>query len=91
MKLTGDLKFDNVAKLWRTLRRRRQPWPAAVDLGAVGEADSSALALLVEFHVRAARRGRTLQITGTPPALNTLARLTGIDQLLDLQPREKRN
>lgn len=56
--------------------------PAAVDLSAVESADSSALALLLEWQALARRQGRRLEFRSPPESLRVIARLTGVDGLL---------
>ena len=54
----------------------------SVDLGEVGELDSSALALLLAWAREAKRRGRDLVFTNLPQGLTTIARLYGVAELL---------
>jgi len=56
--------------------------PSAVDLSAVEAADSSALALLLEWQALARRRGARLEFRSPPDSLRVIARLTGVDGLL---------
>ena len=53
-----------------------------VDLGEVGELDSSALALLLAWLREAKRRDATLGFTRLPEGLTTLAKLYGVAELL---------
>jgi phospholipid transport system transporter-binding protein len=53
-----------------------------VDLGEVGELDSSALALLLAWLREAKRRDASLSFTRLPEGLTTIARLYGIAELL---------
>jgi phospholipid transport system transporter-binding protein len=53
-----------------------------VELGAVERADSSALALLIDWLAWARAAGRSLRFTGLPPALLALARLSDVEELL---------
>jgi phospholipid transport system transporter-binding protein len=54
----------------------------SVDLGKVGELDSSALALLLAWLREAKRRDRELVFTNLPQGLTTIARLYGVADLL---------
>jgi phospholipid transport system transporter-binding protein len=54
----------------------------SVDLGEVGELDSSALALLLAWLREAKRRDRGLVFTNLPQGLTTIARLYGVADLL---------
>jgi phospholipid transport system transporter-binding protein len=53
-----------------------------VDLGGVGELDSSALALLLAWLREAKRLGRELAFANLPQGLTTIARLYGVAELL---------
>jgi phospholipid transport system transporter-binding protein len=54
------------------------------DLSAVTEVDSAAVALLLEWQRQAIARGDRLQLAGVPADIASLARLYGVDSLLDL-------
>ena len=54
----------------------------SVDLGEVGELDSSALALLLAWLREAKRNNRNLEFTNLPQGLTTIARLYGVAELL---------
>jgi phospholipid transport system transporter-binding protein len=55
-----------------------------IDAAAVEQLDTSALAVLLECARIAAAGGRRLEITGVPPRLAELARLYGVDGLLEI-------
>lgn len=55
---------------------------AEFDLSAVRQIDSSAVALLLAWQREAGARGAHLVVLGAPPALTSLARLYGVDELL---------
>ena len=57
-----------------------------VDLGEVGELDSSALALLLAWLREAKRRGVDLAFSNLPQGLSTIARLYGVADLLPASP-----
>lgn len=60
--------------------------PLLVDLAAVTEADSAALALILDW-VRVARgAGQTITVRNLPAGLVSLAALYGVDSLLPLEP-----
>lgn len=71
------------AQAWR---QRGQAAIAAgarrVDLSAVTEADSAALALLLEWQRAIREQGGALALSGLPAALASLAELYGIESLL---------
>ena len=56
--------------------------PVTVDLTAVGEADSSGLAVLLDWLRSARQQGRTMTVQGIPAGLRSLAELYGIEELL---------
>jgi phospholipid transport system transporter-binding protein len=56
----------------------------AVDLAAVTEVDTAAVALLLEWQRQAVARGGRLRLDGVPADVASLARLCGVDGLLDL-------
>ncbi|MFY9314160.1 MAG: STAS domain-containing protein [Burkholderiales bacterium] len=58
----------------------------SVDLGGVGELDSSALALLLAWLREAKRLGRELVFANLPQGLTTIARLYGVAELLPASP-----
>ena len=57
-----------------------------VDLGEVGELDSSALALLLAWLREAKRLNRDLSFANLPQGLTTIARLYGVADLLPGSP-----
>jgi phospholipid transport system transporter-binding protein len=54
------------------------------DFGAVRRADSSAVALLLDWQRSAEAAGRTLRLVNLPPAVTELADLYGVASLLGL-------
>jgi phospholipid transport system transporter-binding protein len=56
--------------------------PVAVDLTGVGEADSSGLAVLLDWLRTARQQGRMMTVHGMPDGLRSLAELYGIEELL---------
>jgi phospholipid transport system transporter-binding protein len=57
------------------------------DLSAVGNVDSAAVALLLAWRRAARAQGKPLTLTGVPPGLTSLARLYGVESLLDGERR----
>jgi phospholipid transport system transporter-binding protein len=57
-----------------------------VDLGGVGELDSSALALLLAWLREAKQSNRALSFANLPEGLTTIARLYGVAELLPASP-----
>lgn len=58
--------------------------PIRVDLAAVSEADSSGLAVLLDWLRTARQQGREMRVEGIPTGLRSLAELYGIQELLNL-------
>ena len=61
-----------------------EPAALRIDLRAVGEVDSSGLALLLHWRDVAARANARLTFTGAPAQLREMAKITGVETLLDL-------
>jgi len=55
-----------------------------VDLAAVTEVDTAAIALLLEWQRQAAASGGRLRLSGVPADIASLAKLYGVDGLLGL-------
>ncbi|MFN3564571.1 MAG: lipid asymmetry maintenance protein MlaB [Burkholderiaceae bacterium] len=55
---------------------------ANFDLSAVRQVDSSAVALLLAWQREAQSRGTRLALSGLPPAVASLAKLYGVDELI---------
>ena len=55
-----------------------------VDLGGVTELDSSAISMLLEWQREAKRHGRQMRFTNTPPKLQSLVRLYGVADLVNM-------
>lgn len=72
----------------RTLVDEARPGAGAwvVDLSAVTHADSSGLAILLDWSRASRRAGGSLRIVGMPDSLQSLASLYGIDTLLSAEP-----
>lgn len=71
------------AETW--LARGREPLRAGdliVDFSGVTEADSAALALLLDWMRTAESTGRKLSHRGMPAGMRSLAQLYGVDELL---------
>ena len=89
MTLSGPVTLANVAQVLeegrRHLeegRRRQDEGVRVVDLAGVTEMDSALLALLLAWLRDARRRERVFEIANPPESLRTIARLYGVDGLL---------
>ena len=53
-----------------------------IDLGGVTKVDSAALALLIEWLRQARQHKHTIHIEGMPDKLLSIARLTGVEEII---------
>ncbi|NEZ03507.1 STAS domain-containing protein [Wenzhouxiangella sp. XN201] len=84
IQLSGHLTVGEVPAVharWHNRFASDSP-PEQVDLAALEAADSSALALLLEWQALARKSGRSVRFESPPPALVTIARLTGVGPML---------
>lgn len=89
--MTSELRFDGALTMWSAARRlaegRRmlRDGDLVVDFGAVGEADSAALAVLLDLCRAARAADHALTIRALPAGLRSLAELYGVSALLPLE------
>jgi ABC-type transporter Mla MlaB component len=85
--LSGDLDAERVAEIHRQTRSacRAGNMPARIDLSAVGQTDSSALALLLYWQEAAHRHDRSIRFDAPPASLSVLANLSQVAPLLGWQ------
>lgn len=90
VKISGEMTFRSTPILYRELENRNlnQEKEIALDLAAVGRADSSGLALLLEWQAVARQQNRKLHISNAPDNLMRLAKLCEADVLLDITGRD---
>lgn len=82
-----EAEAEDVLRLARqALQRSPAEEALQVDASALGRYDSSALAVLLETRRLARAWGRACSVSGLPAPLVELARLYGIDGLLELAP-----
>jgi anti-anti-sigma factor len=88
--ISGGMTFNSTPGLYRELEShfRSKGRLINIDLGGVEHADSSGLALLLEWQVMANRQSGRLHITNAPDNLLRLAKLCEADVLLDISGRE---
>jgi phospholipid transport system transporter-binding protein len=82
MRVSGALTLASVAAELEQGKAAIAEGARSVDLAAVGELDSSALALLLAWLREAKRLGRALTFTNLPQGLTTIASLYGVADLL---------
>jgi phospholipid transport system transporter-binding protein len=78
----GPVTLANVARVLEEGRRHLEEGVRAVDLSEVTDMDSSLLAVLLTWLRDARRRNHELAFANLPEALQTIARLYGVDSLL---------
>ena len=90
VQISGEMTFNTTPQLYREFEShlRSEGPDLVIDLGQVDRADSSGLALLLEWQAMARRLNRTLHINNAPQNLLSLAKLCEADMLLDISERE---
>jgi phospholipid transport system transporter-binding protein len=78
----GPVTLANVGRVLEEGRRHLEEGVRAVDLSEVTEMDSSLLAALLTWLRDAKSRGHELSFANLPDALQTIARLYGVQDLL---------
>jgi phospholipid transport system transporter-binding protein len=86
MVVSGALTLASVAAVLREGSSAIGQGVRTVDLGEVGELDSSALALMLAWLREAKQQNRALSFTNLPQGLITIARLYGVADLLPAAP-----
>lgn len=81
LRISGNLTLEEVPRHFGDIKCRAS-LPSSVDLSAVERTDSSALALLLELKAMAKSLNQDIELKSPPPALLTLARLSGASGLL---------
>lgn len=84
LRVTAPMVMANARGLLEAGRSAFKEAQEVVDLGAVPEADSSALAVMLGWLRVAESQGRHLVFTHTPAGVRSLAELYGIADLLPL-------
>lgn len=81
--LSGRLNSAEVAALYRHSQDwRKHGLPQVIDLAGVEHADSSALALLLEWRAWAEQAGQPIRFINVPRSLCIMASLSQIESLL---------
>jgi phospholipid transport system transporter-binding protein len=88
--LGGEMNFVSTPGIYRELEGRFKSSDSAliIDLAGINHADSSGLALLLEWQAMAHKLDRRLHITNAPASLLRLAKLCEADKLLDISGRD---
>lgn len=88
LRLRGELDAGNQLDLRRAIDAvldHRDPRCVVLDISALGFTDCAGLSAMVWAHKCLAERGRDLIITGAPPAVRRLMRLTALDTYFNLR------
>jgi phospholipid transport system transporter-binding protein len=78
----GPVTLETVPALAQALGEHMAAGDSVVDFASVTAIDSSAVALLLEWRRQAEQRKVTLRLANPPAALQNLARLYGVLELL---------
>ena len=88
LRLTGDVTIATATQLYREIQTRLAdpalPAEVTLDCSAMAGADSAAIALLLEARRQAASAGKALRVSGLREQLASLAKIYGVDELLDV-------
>lgn len=84
LRVAVPMVMANAGGLLEAGRAVLQQKDETIDLKAVTEADSSALAVMLGWMRTAQARGGRLQFVNTPPGVRSLADLYGVAELLPL-------
>ena len=83
LKLQGKVNFQTVGRLYANFKREMDTGIKRLDCTEIDEADSSAVSLLLACSNLAKRCNRDLEITGMGEQLLNLARLYGVNSLIE--------
>lgn len=82
-RIEGVLDFASAAKLFAHTRELlAADGTVTLDLSGVERANSAGVALLLEWRREAQRRGVALELAGLPEAVLRVARLSGVEDVL---------
>lgn len=91
MKLDAtSITNENAAALIEAGNAAIRAGDLTIDLSAVTQVDSAAVALLLQWQREGAAVGRTVAFVSVPPALCSLAALYGMDEVLGTPPAAKK-
>jgi phospholipid transport system transporter-binding protein len=78
----GALTFANATAVFAACGELALPAAGSVDLAGLGQADSTALAVMLALKRRAAREGKRITFAAVPAGIHRLARVYGVGDLL---------
>jgi phospholipid transport system transporter-binding protein len=90
VRLDGEMNFMSTPGMYRELESRFTGSGSIlnIDLAGISHADSSGLALLLEWQAMTQKLDGRLHITNAPANLLRLARLCEADKLMDISGRK---
>ncbi|HJT50353.1 MAG TPA: STAS domain-containing protein [Nitrosospira sp.] len=88
LSVEGSVTIDNVVSVVARGMGLLDRGDVTIDLAGLTEADSSVVSLLLEWRREAARRNRQVCIANMPENLQSLVRLYGVSELINLQTRD---
>ena len=80
--VSGPVTLENVAQVMEEGQRHLDEGVQTVDVGEVSDLDSSLLAMLLAWLREAKAKEQQLSLVNLPDALRTIARLYGVENLL---------
>ena len=86
LKITGAVIIDSVRTLLEGGRGYCVANDVTLDFSGVGEVDSSALALILEYRRAAESAGKRVTVSNLPASLKTMADLYGVTDLIAATP-----
>ena len=90
MGLVGELRTDDAAEIWSSLRKAAESYPRgkpiAIDVSATTAIDGTVMALVVDMRAWLAARGIRSDITGAAGSVRDLVHLYGGDRAPPLTP-----
>lgn len=80
--LSGDLIINNITQVLNASKKLSLRSPAQLDFAKVGDVDTSAVSLILEFKRRANTEGVDLSLVNVPDNLSSLMQLYGVDSFI---------
>ncbi len=78
-RFAGPITMDNASASLAACTAAIDAGESELALDALAHSDSSAVAVIVAARRHAGLAGKTLQLTGVPPAVGSLAKLYGVE------------
>ncbi len=81
--VTGDIGMDNANSLLISSKRLTLTDKAVIDFAKVGEVDTSAVSLMLEWQRRAVAENKQITFVNLPKNLTSLTALYGVTALIE--------